>query len=312
MTSRKMNRMVSVVIPAYNAETTIQRTLQSVLDQTHDRLEVIVVDDGSTDNTVPIAEQMRGPIQVLRQANQGVSNARNRGISVARGGYLALLDADDVWHPTKIEKQLLVLEKETDAMGVYAGVLRVSASDQVIERLPATNFEDLCRSLLLHSSVIPNSPSNLLLRREVFDVVGLFDPRFSQCADWDLLIRLSLKVHLEPLQEWLVRYRTAAGNMSSDISLLEKDTFAVLDKFYASEESTPYLDIKDRVYSNHWLILSGSYLHNRQPGDSARCLLRALREDPTNVRYPLSFPSRAFRRMRSRGRSRRRDQPEPM
>lgn len=303
---------VSVVIPAYNAEATLFGTLQSVLDQTFKDIEVLVIDDGSTDRTAEIARSMGGPVRCIVQENRGVSAARNRGIDSARARYIALLDADDVWDRDKLAKQTAVLDADPDVMGTYAGVVRVNAEGRTIEHLPARAFDDLCGSLLLHSSVIPTSPSSLMLRREVFDLVGTFDPSFSQCADWDFLIRASLKVRLTPIDEWLVRYRTAEGNMSSDITLLERDTFAVLHKFYSSQESVPYRDIKDRVYSNHWLILSGSYLHNRQPGHSARCLLHALREDPTNVRYPLSLPSRAFRRLRSRGRSRSRDQPEPM
>lgn len=287
---------VSVVIPAYNAEATLEGTLQSVLGQTFSDIEVLVVDDGSQDRTSEIARCFGNPVRVIFQENRGVSEARNNGVKGARGLYIALLDADDVWHPDKLEKQVRMLDANQDVMGNYVGVVRVSASGDTLEHLPARGFDDLCRSLLLHSSVIPTSPSSLVLRREAFDLVGLFDPRFSQCADWDFLIRASLKVTLAPVEGWLVRYRTAMGNMSSDISLLERDTFAVLDKFYASEDARPYQDIKDRVYSNHWLILSGSYLHDGQPGRAAGCLVQALRRDPTNIGYPLALPMRFLRR----------------
>ena len=289
---------VSVVIPAYNAEVTLPSTLESVLDQTFKDLEVLVIDDGSTDRTPKIARSAGHTVRCIVQENRGVSAARNRGIEAARGRYIALLDADDVWHRDKLTKQLPVLEDHADVMGAYVGVVRVSAEGEMLENLPAREFDDLSRSLLLHSSVIPTSPSSLLLRREVFELVGLFDPAFSQCADWDFLIRASLKVQLAPVDEPLVRYRTAIGNMSSDIALLERDTFGVLDKFYSSQDGERYLDIKDRVYSNHWLILSGSYLHDGQSWNSARCLVKALRRDPTNLRYPLGFPLRLLRRAR--------------
>lgn len=291
---------VSVVIPAYNAEATLLGTLQSVLDQTFNDIEVLVVDDGSTDRTPEIARSMGGPVRCIVQENRGVSVARNRGIEAARARYIALLDADDVWDRDKLSKQTAVLDANPDVMGTYVGVVRVNAEGSTLEHLPAREFDDLCRSLLLRSSVIPTSPSSLMLRREVFDLVGTFDPAFSQCADWDFLIRASLKVRLTPIDEWLVRYRTAEGNMSSDIALLERDTFAVLDKFYASRESSPYFDIKDRVYSNHWMILSGSYLHDGQPWHAVRSLARALLSDPTNVRYPLALPRRLLKRARTR------------
>lgn len=287
---------VSVVIPAYNAEATLLGTLESVLDQAFKDIEILVVDDGSTDRTPEIARSVGGPIRYIVQENRGVSPARNHGIGIARGRYIALLDADDVWHKNKLKRQLAVLDADPNVMGTYVGVTRVSAEGRAIEYLPAQEFEDLCRSLLLHSSVIPTSPSSLLLRREVFGEVGLFDPAFSQCADWDFLIRASLKIRLAPVDEPLVRYRTATGNMSSNIALLESDTFGVLDKFYSSPDGERYLEIKNRVYSNHWLILSGSYLHDGQPRNSARCLVSALRRDPTNLRYPLAFPLRLLKR----------------
>lgn len=275
---------VSVVIPAYNAEATLPRVLKSVLDQTFTDIEVLVIDDGSTDRTPEIARSIGDPVRCIVQTNSGVSAARNKGIDAARGRYIALLDADDIWHEDKLSKQIASLEVDPDAMGSYVGVTKVSERGDFIDDMPARRFGDLCRYLLLHSSVIPGSSSTLLLRREVFDLVGPYDPELSQCADWDFLIRVSLKGRLAPVGEPLVRYQSSTSNMSSNIALLEKDTFAVLDKFYSSPESAPYLDIKDRVYSNHWLILSGSYLHDHQLRNSFRCLAKALKSDPTNVR----------------------------
>ena len=288
---------VSIVIPAYNAEVTLPGTLDSVLQQSFTDTEILVIDDGSQDRTAEIARSIGAPVRCIVQENRGVALARNRGIEEARGSYIALLDADDVWHRDKLTKQLTAMA-DPGVMGTYVGIERATADGNTIDHLPAQEFEDLCRSLLLLSSVIPGSSSSLLLRREVFDLVEPFDPQFSQCADWDFLIRASLKVPLAPVDESLVRYRTSSENMSSNIALLEKDTFGVLDKFYASPDRDRYLDIKDRVYSNHWLILSGSYLHDGQPWSSVRCLSKAIRRDPTNLAYPLGFPSRLIGRAR--------------
>jgi hypothetical protein len=215
---------------------------------------------------------------------------------------VALLDADDVWHPDKIQSQVAVLEERPEVAGIYVNVERIDEADNTVELLPAKEFDNLTQSLLLHSSVIPGSSSSLMLRREVFESIGMFDPDFSQCADWDFLIRASLQIRLAPLDDLLVKYRTSSHNMSSNIERLERDTFGVLDKFYASEAGNNYKGIKNRVYSNHWLILSGSYLHVGQQRNAARCLARALRTDPTNVGYPLGLPIRALRRIRNNGR----------
>ncbi len=143
------------------------------------------------------------------------------------------------------------------------------------------------------------------MRRSVLEAVGGFDPAFSQCADWDLWLRLSRQTRFSLIQEELVLYRTHSGNMSSNISLLERDTFAVLDKFFACGTSAPYLPLRRRAYSNHWLICSGSYLHARASADSLRCLVNALREDPTNLRRLAGLPRRWCARLTRRLNARR-------
>jgi hypothetical protein len=140
-----------------------------------------------------------------------------------------------------------------------------------------------------------------MVRREIAVDIGGFDARFSQCADWDYFLRASLVAAVAPLNEPLVLYRTAAGNMSSDIRLLERDTFAVLDKTFSDPGFARYAPIRRRVYSNHWMICSGSYLHAGQFGPAVRCLGRALEADPTNVARPLGIPSRWIARRTKRG-----------
>jgi hypothetical protein len=170
-----------------------------------------------------------------------------------------------------------------------------------VAHTPARDYADFCGALLLHSMVFAAGCSSVLIRREVASDLGGFDPNFSQCADWDYFIRLSARVRLAPIDEPLVLYRTAAGNMSSDIALLERDTFGVLDKFFDSGDAGPYLDIRPRCYSNHWMIVSGSYLHARRPRDAVRCLMHGLRVYPRNARRPLGLPARWARRALTRG-----------
>ncbi|MGI8668594.1 MAG: glycosyltransferase family 2 protein, partial [Aridibacter sp.] len=102
--------LVSVIIPAYNAEQFISQTIESVLGQTLKDFEIVVVDDGSTDETAGIAESYGAPVRCIRKTNGGVSRARNTGIEHAVGKYIAFLDADDLWEPTKLEKQVALLD----------------------------------------------------------------------------------------------------------------------------------------------------------------------------------------------------------
>jgi hypothetical protein len=149
----------------------------------------------------------------------------------------------------------------------------------------------------MHSMVL-GAISSPLIRRSVATSAGGFDPRLSQCADWDYFIRLSLRTQFAVIPAPLVRYRVAAGSMSSDISRLERETFDVLDRFFAGEAGPRYEHTRARCYANHWMILSGSYLHAGQRRAALRCLANGVRAHPASVTRPLGLPSRWARRSR--------------
>lgn len=288
---------VSVVIPAFNAAATVGAAAASVLDQTYSDCELIVVNDGSTDGTAEAVASLGRRVRVVTTPNSGVSRARNTGVERSRGAYVAFLDADDLWMPTKLERQVAALDDEPSAGACYVGVVNIDGRLGEFECKPARHFDDLCKSLLLFSSVVPSSPSSLLVRRGVHEKIGGFDPRFSQCADWDYLLKLSLATTLCPVDENLVKYRVSAGSMSSDIALLERDTFAVLDGFYSNDPPAKYQALRNHCYSNHWMILAGSYLHAGQVGSSLRCLARGLWLWPRNIGRPLGLPLRWTRQL---------------
>jgi glycosyltransferase involved in cell wall biosynthesis len=290
-----MNLSASVVIPAYNAAAFLEETLAGVLAQSQRPLEVLVVDDGSTDGTGAIAERFGSPVRCIRQENRGLSEARNRGIREARGGLIALLDADDLWLPAKLERQAALLEAEPRALAAFTLTDYIDAEGRVLRRSAAPRYPDLVRALLLHSCVV-GPPSAALIRREALDRVGLFDPRFSQCADWDMWLRLAEAGPIVYVEEPLVRYRVHASNMSRSIPLLERDTLAVLERFFVDHPEADYARLKNQCYSNHWLILSGSYLAAGAPRDSLRCLVRGVMLHPANVSRPLGLPGRWLRR----------------
>jgi len=283
---------VSVVIPAYNAERFLAQAVGSVLGQTYRDLEVIVIDDGSTDATSSVVDSYAGRIRYQRQANAGVSAARNAGFRLAAGEFVAFLDADDLWEPTKLERQIALLDTRPGNGLCFSAFHRVDGNLRVIQTVPAVDYPDFCQALLLHSCVV--TMPTVVMRSELFAASGGFDVRLSQCADWDLWLRLSLRTTFVSLKEPLASYRTWPGNMSSSIRLLERDTFAVLDKFFAETET--YRHLKARAYSNHWMILAGSYLHAGQLGSSLRCLKAGLIEHPRNLGRPLGLPARWLRR----------------
>jgi glycosyltransferase involved in cell wall biosynthesis len=291
-----MEPTVSVIIPAHNSSSTLPDTLDSLCAQTFQNFEAIVIDDGSTDNTGIIARSYGQKVRCIRQTNLGVASARNSGISNSTGTLLAFLDSDDLWHRDKLEHQVALLSERPDLDATYCGVVVVDNELNELRRIPANEYKDLCRSLLLYSSVIPSSPSTLMVRRRCAESVGGYDTRFSQCADWDFLIRLSQVAKLSPIEEYLVRYRRGPNVMSNDVSLLERDTFAVLDAFFSRPESEPYRQLVNEIYSNHWMILCGSYFVQRQLAESIRCSIKGLRLDPTNVVRILGLPLRRLNR----------------
>jgi glycosyltransferase involved in cell wall biosynthesis len=281
---------VTVVVPAYNAQRFLGETLRSVLDQTFRDFEVLVVDDGSTDGTAAIVDDFGPPVRRIAQPNRGVSRARNAGIEAAAGRFVAFLDADDLWDPPKLERQMARLRAAPEAGLCYTGLRRIDAQGAVRSVEPARELPDLCRTLLLESCVI--AISSVTARRDLLRRAGGFDPTLSQCADWDMWLRLSSLTRAAAVAEPLTRYRTFPGNMSSDVAHLERDTFAVLDKFFASPAGAAHAAWRRRIHSTHWMILAGSYLHAGRLGDSLRALGRGLRLAPANVKRPLGLPLR--------------------
>ena len=283
---------MAIAIPAYNAANTVTAAVHSVLQQSYRDFTLTVVDDGSTDGTAMAVEAFGDRVRLVRVPNGGVSAARNAGVADIDAEFVAFLDADDTWTEDKLERQVEMVDKRPDAGMCFTGIARVDTTGATTSLTPAVDREDFCRDLLLYSSVVPSSPSTMLIRRSVFDDLGGWDRRFSQCADWDLLLRLSLVTRFTHIDKPLVRYTSAGTRMSTDIRLLERDSFAVLDSFYESDPPMQYRAIRPRVYSNHCLIVSGSYLHQGRFSDALRCLRRGLRIDPTNVRRPAGLPLR--------------------
>jgi glycosyltransferase involved in cell wall biosynthesis len=288
---------ISVIIPAYNASRTVGATVDSVLAQTFRDFELIVIDDGSQDDTGDVVSAREDPrVSLIRIPNGGVAAARNRGLDVATGSYVAFLDADDVWQPAKLQRQYDAMANLSEVGLSFTSIQLVDDALQRFGVNPALARSDYAEALLLEGNVVTGGGSSVLARASVVDEAGRFDSDLSQCADWDMWLRLSTITSFLPLHEELVLYRSVPGTMSSDPRLLERDTFAMLDKFYAGPGSAPYAAVRRRVYANQWMVCAGSYLHARRLGESLRCVSSGLRSDPRTISRPLSLPFRWTRR----------------
>jgi glycosyltransferase involved in cell wall biosynthesis len=203
--------LVSVVIPAYNAVSFLGATLDSVLTQSYPNLEIIVVDDGSTDATPHLLDSYGDRIRVLRQANAGQAAARNYGAREAHGELLAFLDSDDLWDPDKIARQVTLLARFPEALATYCDHRTIDAQGHPLASSAALAHPrpsgDILRALLLGSCII--TPGLVLLRRRAFDVTGGFDETALMRGheDYALLLRLATQGSFIYSPDTLVSYR---------------------------------------------------------------------------------------------------------
>jgi teichuronic acid biosynthesis glycosyltransferase TuaG len=202
---------VSVIIPAHNAAPFIRESVDSALAQTHRDVEVIVVDDKSTDDTPRILQEYGGRITVLHQRNGSAAASRNAGAKIAAGDWLALLDADDVWEPTKLERQLA----SATAAFSYTNRTNFGSRGDVPELqsdVTAMHDGDIFMPLLLYGNFITSS--SVLVRRHIFERLGGFSTALKNAEDWDLWLRIAEHHRVTYCPEPLVRYRFHAGGKS--------------------------------------------------------------------------------------------------
>jgi glycosyltransferase involved in cell wall biosynthesis len=206
-----MGHLVSAVVPTYNYGRFLGRAVASVLAQTYRDVECIVVDDGSTDDTADVLAAFGSAITVVRQANQGLSAARNAGITAARGRYIAFLDADDVWHEDKLSRQVELIERKPDTAVVGCWARLTSTDGETISERhfdeQASDPVDLAvqlRRIAIRDFWVGGSGSGALMRRDLFDRVGLFDPSLKAAEDWDMWMRLGAEHIIRNLPVTLV------------------------------------------------------------------------------------------------------------
>lgn len=288
---------ISVVIPTYNAARYVGAAVDSVLAQTFTDLEVLVVDDGSEDNTREVLAPYGQPVRYLYQENAGVSAARNLGIAKSRGRYVAFLDADDTWLPGKLELQRSALTCMPGVGACYSAhiVADEDLSPLGVQRSPrrAGALEDL----LFRGNVV-GTPSTVIVERELLERVGGFDPAFSQCADWDMWVRVARHTEFAYIGEPLVTYRQHANNMSRNIRLLEDDSLRVIRKGLEHPETPAVLRRRARqAFANQWMVVAGSYFGVGDYSNFARCAVRALLQDPRRVTRLLGYPIRRLHRV---------------
>ena len=254
---------VSVVVTIYNSMSYFPEALNSVLGQTLTDLEVIVVDDGSTDqptdwlNTVDDSR-----IRYVAQANQGVSVARNTGISHAQGEYIALLDGDDLWDATKLEKQVELMDRDSTIGLVHTWLALIDEKSHPTGRVMKPDKEGRVWKDIVERNMV--ACSSAMVRRCCFDTVGVFDASLSVAEDWDLWIRIAADYPFAVIKEALVMYRNHGSSKSKNYPAMVHNFRTIIERAF---ESSPQdlLHLRNRSYGRINLCIAWKCIQNNNP-----------------------------------------------
>jgi glycosyltransferase involved in cell wall biosynthesis len=275
--------LISVVIPAFNASGFIAETIGSACRQTHRDLEIVVVDDGSTDDTAQIVRGLAASdprIRLIEADHRGVSAARNRGIAEARSALIATLDADDLWHPRKIERQYDLLRRsEPDVGVVYCWAAGIDAQGRVI--LPVWNAslaEGDVLSDIVRSGILSNG-STPLMRREAIERAGGYDENLQLCEDWQFYTALAGVCRFRAIPECLTGYRITDTSTSMDVLPMERAIAQVTVWIKTTWPDLPETVLLDRARNVH-RYLAFLAIRGGQYGLAARYLWRGVNDGP--------------------------------
>ncbi|HEY9847722.1 MAG TPA: glycosyltransferase family 2 protein [Candidatus Caenarcaniphilales bacterium] len=275
--------LVSVIVPAYNAEAFIEQTLESVLSQTYINLEVLVVDDGSQDGTAELVASIARRdrrVLLLQQSNLGVAAARNLAIQKSKGEYIAPIDADDIWHPQKIEKQVQCLSQAGPSVGlVYAWSVHIDEQNFISGGAAPRSLSGLVGAVyptLVYRNFVGNA-SAPLIRRTCFEQVGGYNSELKAqnaqgCEDWELYLRIAEVYQFQVVPEFLIGYRQVGGSMACNGQSMAKSRQLVMTQIQQRHPEIPatifrwsrsyfylYLASKSALSGDHWHTLVWLY-----------------------------------------------------
>ena len=275
---------VTVLIPTYNRARYVGHAIQSVLQQTRRDLELLVLDDGSTDETEAVVRAVNDArVRYIRCPHRGISATLNTGVRLAQGRYIARLDSDDEWLPEMLATETQVLDAQPDVGLVYG---RAEAMDAAGHRLPITRAYALrFPTDALRSMLIDDSTCNIavVVRRECFDRVGLFDETFIAHEDWDMWLRVARHYRFAFVDAILARFRlhdeNLTGTQSPLFAQLIETRPRVLDKAFTDPSLPPaYRSVKPLAYRSVFLGIALAWWNQQQWRRAARALRQAYRQ----------------------------------
>ena len=257
---------ISIITPAFNAESTITHTIKSVQEQTFSDFELIIIDDGSTDKTIEVINNIQDErIQVISYKNGGVSTARNRGITHANGEFIAFIDADDLWTSDKLELQLAALKNNPQAGVAYSwtSFMDVDERGEPVSFLPSPEYSymgDVYQQLLMGDFIL--SGSNTLIRSQAIQSAGEFEPTLKSCEDWDYWLRLAARFDFVLVPKYQILYRRTPGAMSSKVEVMKEASQITIERAY-NDAPQELQHLKKYTLTNFHRFCASLYLQHR-------------------------------------------------
>ena len=267
----KNNPKVTIVLPSFNRGNLLKKSIESILNQTYTNFELIVVDDGSTDNTESVVDKIKKKdkrvIYLKHMKNMGASAARNSGIRIAKGEFIAFQDSDDIWKPNKLEKQMEIFEKTSEKTAVvYTGFLKILNTKKIYFPPPYIRGKEgyIYNSLLKENFI---TTQTILIRRNVFKEIGIFDEQLPRLQDWDLFLRISKSFEFKFINEPLVIVKVTKDSISSNKENLIKAYQIILKKNISELKNQPkilsifYLNIGTNYFLINNILKGENYLN---------------------------------------------------
>ncbi len=285
MQARHPSPLVSVVITTCNRAEILPTALESVLSQTYPAIEIIVVDDGSTDETAAVVAQYGQRVRYVRQSNQGVEMARRQGIQAMIGDYITFLDDDDLMAPTKIERQAAILDSRLEVGVVHCGYRYIDKDGNILGMSGRLPEGDMRKSLVWGCSPWSGGP---LIRRQCFDCFGA-DEHPDWYSDWGMWLRITLAGNQWAcVQEPLGDYRIVRGSMIDNrIPNAERLVFHLLQEVFGNWElPREILAEKDEIYAGWHFWISCRYYTVGSWEDAQQNLVKCLQFRPLLVGHP--------------------------
>lgn len=272
---------ISVIIPVYNGEKTIKETILSVLNQTFEDLELIIINDGSNDATLEIVQTIKDHrLQIFSYLNAGLSASRNRGIAKAKGEFISFIDADDLWTPNKLELQLKALQDNPQAAVAYSWTDWIDQSGQFLRAGGHITVNGNAYEKLLIRDFI-ESGSNTLIKKQALDEVGDFDQSVTPPEDWDMWLRLAAKYEFITVEAPQILYRISPNSASFDIEKMEAGSLKVIQRVFSQSPELAHLKQKTLASRYNYLTFKavGGHLNRKNGLTAARFLFQALKYD---------------------------------